>query len=253
MDAWWWLIPMFFVIALVYASVGHGGASGYLAALSFLPAAVMLRPDEMATTALTLNLAVAGMACVSFARAGHFVGRLTWPFIAASVPAAFVGGLVPVPVRLYGVLLALALCVAAFRLTVELRAAAELPTMPPRVALSLPVGGGIGWLSGAVGVGGGIFLSPLLLLFRWASPKQTAASSAAFILVNSAAGLIGRAARSGLEYGPLWPLLLAAILGGWLGAHLGANHFSGRALKRLLAVALLVAAMKLLIAAGRTG
>jgi uncharacterized membrane protein YfcA len=116
----------------------------------------------------------------------------------------------------------------------------------------MPVGGGIGWLSGVVGVGGGIFLSPLLLLLRWARPKQTAASVAAFIFVNSAAGLIGRAARSGLAYSTLWPLLPSALLGGWLGAHLGANHFSGKTLKRLLAVALLVAAVKLLIAAGRS-
>lgn len=247
MDSLWWLIPVFFMIALVYASVGHGGASGYLAALSF----VAVRPDEMATTALTLNLFVAGMALVSFVRAGHFIGRLIWPFVVASVPAAFLGGLIPVPVRLYVTLLAAALCVAAFRLTVELRVeTAALPRLPS-LAVAMPVGGGIGWLSGVVGVGGGIFLSPLLLLLRWATSKQVAASSAAFIVINSAAGLIGRAARAGLAYGTLWPLLLAALFGGLVGAHLGANHFSGRMLKRILAVVLLVAAAKLLLAAGR--
>jgi len=122
--------------------------------------------------------------------------------------------------------------------------------MRPSLVLALPTGGGIGWLSGVVGVGGGIFLSPLLLLLRWASPKQTAAASAAFILVNSAAGLGGRAVRSGLEYGTLWPLLAAALLGGRVGAHLGANHFSGHTIKRVLAVVLLVAAAKLLISSG---
>lgn len=247
MDNLWWLIPIFFVIALVYASVGHGGASGYLAALSF----VALRPDEMATTALTLNLFVAGMALVSFVRAGHFVGRLTWPFVVASVPAAFLGGLIPVPVRIYALLLAAALCVAAFRLTVGLRVEAEALPRRPSLAAALPVGGGIGWLSGAVGVGGGIFLSPLLLVFRWATPKQVAATSAAFILINSAAGLIGRATRAGLAHGTLWPLLLSALLGGLVGAHLGANHFSGRMLKRVLAVVLLIAAAKLFLVAGR--
>lgn len=242
----WWLIPVFFVIALLYASAGHGGASGYLAILSF----VAVRSDAMATTALTLNLFVATVALLSFKRAGHFDGRLAWPFIAASVPASFLGGLVPVPLRLYNILLAVALSAAAIRLAVTLRGRGEPGGVTPPLALTVPVGGGIGWLSGAVGVGGGIFLSPLLLLLRWATPKQTAAASAAFILVNSAAGLGGRAARSGLEYGVLWPLLAAALLGGWLGAHLGANHFSGHTLKRLLAVVLLIAAVKLLISQG---
>jgi len=242
MTEWWWLVPAFFVIALLYASVGHGGASGYLAALSF----IAVRLDEMATTALTLNVVVATMALISFKRAGHFDGRLAWPFLAASVPAAFVGGLVPMPVRLYQILLAIALGVAAVRLAMNLRGREEDHTVRPTLALALPVGGGIGWLSGAVGVGGGIFLSPLLLLLRWATPKQTAAASAAFILVNSTAGLVGRAARSGLAYGTLWPLLMAASIGGLIGAHLGANHFSGKALKRLLAVVLLIAAAKLL-------
>ena len=246
MTEWWWLVPAFFVIALLYASVGHGGASGYLAALSF----IAVRPDEMATTALTLNVVVATMALISFQRAGHFDGKLAWPFIAASVPAAFLGGVVPVPLHLYKILLAVALGAAAIRLAVTLRGRDEPSGVKPTLALALPVGGGIGWLSGAVGIGGGIFLSPLLLLLRWASPKQTAAASAAFILVNSVAGLGGRAVRSGFEYGTLWPLLAAALLGGWVGAHLGANHFSGQTIKRVLAVVLLVAAAKLLISSG---
>lgn len=248
MHSLWWLIPVFFVIALVYASVGHGGASGYLAVLSF----VVVRPDEMATTALTLNLFVAGIALASFVRAGYFIGRLTWPFVVMSVPTAFLGGLIPVPVRIYAMLLAAALCVAAFRLAVEMKTRSESSTRLPSLAVAMPVGGGIGWLSGVVGVGGGIFLSPLLLLLRWATPKQVAATSAAFILINSAAGLIGRAVRAGLVYGTLWPLLLAALFGGLVGAHLGANHFSGRALKKVLAVVLLIAAAKLLLAAGRS-
>ncbi len=246
MDGFLWLVPAFFVIALLYASVGHGGASGYLAALSF----VAVNPDEMATTALTLNVVVATMALISFKRAGHFDGKLAWPFLASSVPAAFVGGLMPVPVRLYQILLAIALGVAAVRLALNLRGREEGRVVRPSLAFALPVGGGIGWLSGVVGVGGGIFFSPLLLLLRWASPKQTAAASAAFILVNSAAGLGGRAVRSGLEYGTLWPLLTAALIGGWVGAHLGANHFSGQTIKRVLAVVLLVAAAKLLISSG---
>lgn len=248
MEQVWWLVPTFFVIALVYASVGHGGASGYLAALSF----VGLRPDSMATTALTLNLLVAGVALINFARAGHWIGRLAWPFIVASVPAAVLGGAVPVPIQWYAALLALALAVAAYRLAIDVSGRAEDALSLPRIAVALPVGGGIGWLSGAVGVGGGIFLSPLLLLRRWATPKQTAAASSAFIVANSAAGLGGRALRAGLEYGTLWPLLVAALLGGLVGSQLGANHFSGKMVKRCLAVVLLVAAGKLLVMMARS-
>ena len=238
----WWLIPTFFVIALLYASVGHGGASGYLAVLSLLA----IRPDQMAATALTLNLLVAWIGLLAFVRAGHFSGRLTWPFVAASVPAAFLGGLTRVSAHAYAVLLAFALIVAAWRLLIELRREPSKPERPPSLTAALPVGGAIGWLSGVVGVGGGIFLSPALLLCRWADAKQTAATSACFILVNSAAGLAGRLVHGTFEGGGLWPLLIAACAGGVIGSRLGANHFSGRALKRVLAVVLLVAAVKLL-------
>ena len=245
MDLQWLLVPSFFLIALLYASVGHGGASGYLAALSF----VAVQPAEMATTALTLNLIVAGAALLSFARSGCLVKSLTWPFVIASVPAAFLGGVMPISAKLYHVLLAAALGVAAWRLVLELPGHTTRALTRPGVAVSAPLGGGIGWLSGAVGIGGGIFLSPLLVLLRWATPKEAAATSAAFILANSAAGLGGRAARAGLEYGLFWPLGAAALAGGMLGAHLGANHFSGTTLKRLLAVVLVVAAAKLLMTA----
>ncbi|MBI3088447.1 MAG: sulfite exporter TauE/SafE family protein [Candidatus Omnitrophica bacterium] len=244
MDSLWWLVPGLFVVAALYASVGHGGASGYLALLSLAPAA--LAPDHMATTALTLNLVVAGMGWLAFARAGHFVGRLTWPFLATSVPAAFVGGVTPVSVRVYAVLLAGSLLVAALRLVMAVRRRKEDSMEPPAWAVAAPVGAGIGWLSGVVGVGGGIFLSPLLLLLRWAHVKQTAATSACFILVNSAAGLAGRFTRGAMDYGTLWPLLMAAFGGGLVGSRLGAHHFSGALLRRLLAVVLLVASLKLL-------
>lgn len=243
----WLLIPSFFVIALVYASVGHGGASGYLAALSLLG----FRPDEMAATALVLNMVVAGTALKMFASAGHLRGRLVWPFVVTSVPAAFLGGAASIPARGYAILLASALAVASWRLATERPGDADHTTATPHPALALPCGGGIGWLSGAVGIGGGIFLSPLLLFLRWATPKQAAAASAVFIFVNSAAGLGGRALRSGLEHVTVWPLLAAALVGGLCGARLGANHFSGRTLKRLLAVVLVVASMKLLMMAWR--
>lgn len=245
MSEGWWLVPGCFVVALLYASVGHGGASGYLALLSLVPTA--LKPAQMATTALTLNVLVAAIALATFARAGHVVGRLTWPFIVASIPAALWGGLMTVSVRLYEVLLAVALGVAAFRLTMERDRSEERSVVPPRLVIALPVGAGIGWLSGVVGVGGGVFLSPLLLLLGWATTRQAAGAAALFILVNSVAALVGRAVRQGLVYGHAWPLLIAALLGGLIGARLGANHFSGRALKRLLAVVLATASIRSLI------
>lgn len=236
------LVPSFFAVALLYGSVGHGGASGYLALLSLSPAA--LAPDQMATTALTLNLLVAGTGWWVFSRAGHFEGRLVWPFLAASVPAAFLGGTMPVSARFYAGLLAACLGVAALRLLIPGKD--RTPLQSPRLSAAVPVGAGVGWLSGVVGVGGGIFLSPLLLLFRWADAKRTAAASACFILVNSAAGLAGRFSRGAADFGALWPLLGAAFAGGFLGSRLGANHFSEALLKRLLAAALLAASFKLL-------
>lgn len=238
----WLLIPSVFAVALLYASVGHGGGSGYLAVLSL----VAWQPDAMATTALLLNLCVAGIGCVAFARAGHFSGRLTWPLVIASVPAAVLGGLMHVSVRSYALLLAAALLVAALRLACPSPRQDAGQTRQPQPMIALPVGAAIGWWSGVVGIGGGIVLSPLLVLSRWATPHQASAACACFILLNSAAGLCGRWVRQGVVYGTLWPLVAAAFAGGLVGSRLGARHCSGTALKRLLAVVLVVASLKLL-------
>jgi len=155
-----------------------------------------------------------------------------------------------VVVRVYALLLAVALLLAALRLLVAPRQLLHGGfAHPPAALVAVPVGAGIGWLSGVVGIGGGIFLSPLLLLLGWATVPQTAAVSSGFIVVNSTAGLAGRFARGAVDYGVLWPLLLAAFAGGLLGSRLGANHFSGTLLKRLLAIVLIVAAGKLLVLA----
>ncbi|MBI3953608.1 MAG: sulfite exporter TauE/SafE family protein [Chloroflexi bacterium] len=233
-------------VAFLYSSVGHGGASGYLAVLSLFAFA----PMQMATTALVLNVLVAGTGTVAFWRAGHLSWRLLGPFVLAAVPAAFLGGLLGVRPELYGLLLAAVLAFAALRLGLRLepRGAAEATQRPP-LGVALPLGGGIGLLSGVVGVGGGIFLSPLLILLRWATTKQTAAVSAAFIVANSLSGLLGRALGGNFELGPLAALIPAAFLGGLAGSYLGASRFSGLLLRRLLAVVLLVAAVKLVITA----
>lgn len=236
------LLTLIFLVALVYSSVGHGGASGYLAVLSFFSISI----SSMSSSALCLNLLVAGTAFWAFFAASHFSWRLTWPFTVASVPFAFWGGGLKVPPEIYSLLLAGVLIVAAFRLIMDIRKV-ERPSVPPPLLVSLPLGAAIGILSGIVGVGGGIFLSPLLLLFGWANPRETAATSAFFILVNSPAGLLGRMARGNfLLTRHLTLMVLVAFLGGILGSRLGAHSFSGKWLRYILAGVLLLASFKAL-------
>ncbi len=239
------IMVLFFVVAFLYSSVGHGGASGYLAVLSFFA----FRPPEMASTALILNLIVAGTASVSFMRRKHFSWDLAWPFIITSVPASFLGGMVRISQASYTMLLAIVLLIAAGRLVLNLRVSdsGEGPVRLPPRWLSMMLGAGIGLLSGVVGVGGGIFLSPLVMLLGWANAKQTAAISALFILVNSLAGLAGRALGSTLAVGSLLPFILAAFAGGFLGSHFGAAKYSNLALRRLLALVLVIASVKLVL------
>jgi len=232
-----------FIVALIYSSVGHGGASGYLAVLSFF----QVPHGQMATSALCLNLLVAGMAFWNFFKASHFSWRLTWPFCLTSIPFAFIGGFLKVPSAVYSFLLAAVLMFAAGRLLLEFGRKAKETSRLPSYFTSFLLGGSIGILSGVVGVGGGIFLSPILLFFRWADPKRTAATSAFFILVNSFAGLLGRSVQGHFQITEvLIYMVTAAFIGGIVGSRLGANHFSGKWLKRILACVLLIAASKLL-------
>lgn len=240
------LMILVFLVALVYASVGHGGASGYLAAMALVGG---YSSAAMSTSALILNLLVAGTASLAFWRAGHGSLSLLWPFMVSSVPAALVGGWLPISAQTYRWLLALCLLVASVRLCLRSMRDDGRAGAPP-LAVALPVGGAIGVISGIVGVGGGILLSPLMVLLRWATVKRTAAISAAFIVVNSLAGLAGRLIAGRLVIGSLVPLVIAAFAGGVLGSRLGANHFSGLWLRRLLALVLVVAASKLALTHG---
>jgi uncharacterized membrane protein YfcA len=238
------MLPLIFGVAVAYAAVGHGGASGYLAVLALCGFA----PAQMASSALVLNLLVSGTAFLAFWRSGFFKPKLFWPFAFASIPAAFVGGLIRIPAPLYGSLLFVSLIFAAVRLLLSKRSVAGgiEDTIPPYY-VTVPIGLVIGLLSGIVGVGGGIFLSPLFILMGWADAKRTAAVSAAFIWVNSAAGLFGHLHRQGLHLAELWPLTLAAFLGGLLGSHLGSQRLQHMTLRRILAGVLGVAAYKSLI------
>ncbi len=234
---------LLFLVALLYSSVGHGGASGYLAVLSFFSVA----PALMSSTSLVLNVLVSAVAFSAFYRERHFSWGLAWPFLVTSIPAALLGGLLSLRPKVYFLLLAIVLVFAALRLIFTLRTEGE-SVQPPALGVALPVGLGLGLLSGILGIGGGIFLSPLILLKKWGTAKTTAAVSALFILVNSLAGLGGRVLGGTFELSGILPFLIAAFLGGLGGSYLGANHFSSLTLRRVLGGVLLLAAIKLVLA-----
>lgn len=232
---------LFFVMALLYSSVGHAGASGYLAAMGFLG----ITSAIMKPTALILNIAAAAIASFQFFRAGFFSWRLFWPFALTSIPFAFLGGWIVIPSVLYRQVIGVILAFCAFRLFFLSK-----KSLSDRESFSIPVslfiGALIGFLSGAVGVGGGIFLSPLLLLFTRTEIKKVSAVAALFILVNSLSGLAGLIARAPdlPIFLPLW--LIAASAGSWIGSTYGSGKVPPIFLRRLLSVVLVIAAVKLL-------
>ena len=229
--------------ALLYSSVGHGGASGYLAAMALFN----LSPDVMKPTALVLNLVVATVGAIRFARAGHFAWNIFWPFALLSIPCAFVGGALKLPLPVYKILLGCVLLFAAWRLAFRQSAHAPDETNPIPLQPALLMGAGLGLLSGLTGVGGGIFLSPLLLLLGWADVRKTAGVSVAFIWVNSAAGLLGHLASvKNVPPEIIW-WAPAALAGGFIGAELGSRRLAPMTIRRLLAVVLVVAGVKMLL------
>jgi uncharacterized membrane protein YfcA len=235
-----WLGAAIFVIAVLYSSVGHAGASGYIAVMSL----ASLAPSVIKPTALALNILVASIACWHFMRAGHFAWRTFWPFAVLAVPLAFVGGHISLPTQAFKVLLGLVLLVAAARFV--MRSREDPASTDPPVVPALALGGVIGLLSGLTGTGGGIFLTPLLLQLRWAQAKRAAAVSALFILLNSVAGLAGNVISTQQLPAYIVPLLVAAGLGGFIGSYLGSRHYPPMLIKRFLAAVLLIAGLKLI-------
>lgn len=237
----------FLAAAMLYASVGHAGASGYLAVMGLLGfSAVVMRP-----TALILNVLVALVATVKFYRAGHFSWSLFWPFVVTSAPAAYLGGRLQLPVRYYGLLVGVVLLFAAWRMARSARepdARAEAGPSPPTVGVALAAGAAIGLLSGLTGVGGGIFLSPLLLIMGWAAMREASAVAALFILVNSIAGLLGVAATIPRVPAEIWLWAGAVLVGGWVGAEYGSRRLATPVLRQLLAAVLVLAGMKMILA-----
>jgi len=233
------------VAAFLYASVGHGGASAYIAAMALAGIA----PADMRPLALQLNVLVAAIATLKFARAGHFRWPLFWPFAVASIPAAYLGGAITLPGTAYKVLVGVVLLYAGWQLWWSARAGAEFrPAQPIPVALAMIIGAVLGVLSGLTGVGGGIFLSPLLLLFGWAGTKQTSAVAAPFILVNSLAALAAGFVRNpALPPDYAWWLMAAVMLGGWAGAEYGSRRFANPLIRQVLAVVLAIAGGKMVL------
>jgi len=230
-----------FIVAILYSSVGHGGASGYLAVMALLSVpAAMTRPS-----ALLLNVFVASVGAIQFYRAGHFSWRIFLPFAATSIPFAFIGGMLTLPTNVYKIVLGIVLVLAAIRLAWNLKA--DVETREPVIWVALIIGAVIGLLSGLVGVGGGIFLTPVLLLMNWSETKTAAGVSAMFILVNSISGLAGNYTQVIDLPSNVWFWIAAAVVGGVIGSTLGARRFNSLTLRRLLAVVLLFAGVKLIL------
>lgn len=236
------LAVLVFAAAVLYSSVGHAGASGYLAAMALCGVA----PAEMKPTALVLNILVATVASWRFYAAGSFSWRVFLPFACASVPFAFLGGGLTLPSPVYRQVVGATLLVAAFRLLTHAtpKDGGVHRRLPPAVGVAC--GAAIGLLAGLTGVGGGIYLTPLLLFTRWADTREAAGVSAAFILVNSVAGLAGHSLASGMLPHALPLLAVAAVAGGLIGSSLGSRRLGSPAFRRLLGVVLVIAAAKML-------
>ena len=230
-----------FLVALLYSSVGHAGASGYIAVMALCGVA----PAVIKPTALVLNVLVAAIASYHFWRAGHFRWALFWPFALLAIPLAFAGGALALPAP--GLTLALGMVLLFSAANFLLRPAADAAPQPPARATALGTGGALGFLAGATGTGGGIFLTPLLLHCRWSPVKTAAAVSAPFILCNSAAGLAGSVGAT--DALPALPLAVAVVAGGAIGSHYGSRHFPQATIKRCLAAVLTIAGGKLVLAA----
>lgn len=237
------LTVLIFGAALLHSYVGHAGASGYLAAMAL----VGVVPAMMKPTALSLNILVATIATVKFYRDGCFSWAVFWPLAVTSVPLAFIGGAVKLPSAVYKIIVGAILIYAAWRL-LWLR-----PAAPAGNAKPLPFWGGllsgavIGFVSGLTGVGGGIFLSPLLLVAGWAETRQASGVSAAFILVNSMSGLAGHLSSVASISPWAAPWAVAAAVGGWIGAEYGSRRLGNQTIRLLLAVVLVIAGLKMML------
>ena len=231
-----------FIVAMMYASVGHGGASGYLAVMALFS----LHPEALKPTALLLNIVVAGVGTYLYCSARQFSWRIFWPFVITSIPASFLGGTFSLPPELYRPALGMVLMFAAWRLFAR-RKHDDYDASAPNIYLAMVVGGVLGFASGLIGVGGGIFLSPLMILLRWARVREVSGIAALFILVNSISGLLGH--MSSLQHVPEFAPLLAgvALLGGTIGALCGSRHLPVATILKAMSFMLILAGGKMFL------
>lgn len=235
-----YLLMLLPIVAFLYASVGHGGASGYLA----LMALFSIAPETMKPTALLLNLFVAGIAFYHYYKAGYFKMKLFLAFAITSIPAAFIGGLVELEADIYKKILAVLLIFAILKMLPIFNREPE-ETKDVKLFTGLIVGAVIGFFSGLIGIGGGIILTPLILLLHWGNMKEAAAVSALFIWVNSASGLTGQLISGTELSSQSFMMVLVAIIGGFLGSYYGSKKFNNQLLRYLLALVLSIASFKL--------
>jgi uncharacterized membrane protein YfcA len=236
---WIFLIALF-VVAYLYSSVGHGGASGYLALMALFGIEMVF----MKPSALILNLFVSAVAFYAYFRGGYFKPRILIPFVITSIPLAFIGASLEIPPELYRKILGVCLLVATMRILIRPgKLNFERRNLP--IVVALITGAVVGFFSGMIGIGGGIILSPLLLLTRWADMKETAAVSAAFIFLNSLSGLTGHI-LAGMEISPqIYTWVFVAFAGGLAGSFTGSFKFSEGILKYVITIVLLIASVKL--------
>jgi len=234
---------LFFIIATLYSSVGHAGASGYLAVMALLS----FTPETIKPTSLILNIVVASIASVKFIKEGYFDKKIFIPFIIASIPMAFVGGYITLNPKYFKLMAGIFLIVSSFLLLVrEYSKPADNTTKPMNLTFGLTIGAIIGLISGLIGVGGGIFLSPIIISAKWTSVKRASGIAALFILLNSLAGLSGHLiALKKVDHNIIY-WILAVIIGGLLGTHLGTVKFNNKFIITCLVIVLLTAGLKFL-------
>ncbi len=239
------LVLAFFIIALIYSSVGFGGGSSYLAILALMAIDFYM----IRSTALLCNIVVVSVGTSIFYKEGKLDFKKSWPLVISSVPMAYVGGLWPIRQEVFFILLGVTLVSVATLLWLQPEKNVGLSNSKyDTISFKIFTGGALGLLSGLVGIGGGIFLSPILHFIRWDEAKKISAVASFFILVNSISGLTGQLQQhAALDWHFIWPLLLVVFIGGQIGSQIGAQKFNPVYVKRITAVLILVAGTKILI------
>ena len=234
----WLLAALFFVVAFLYSSVGLGGGSSYTALLALFGAS----PVSIPSISLTLNISVSSISAFNFIRKGHASLKLILPFLLSSIPLAWIGGQLALPKIIFYSLLLVSLLIVAARIYSPNETRWHCHFSPARAMIVSVISGAVlGFVAGAIGIGGGIYLVPLIIMLGLGSAKQAAAAGAIFVWVNSATGLVSRFDADRLQLDFILPLLIAAVAGGILGSSLGAGRFSAKRVEQLLGIVIVVA------------